>query len=52
MTMINNKNIREGNDHDQEHKEGGHAQKKATTTIRNTREINDYNQDWKGDNYD
>lgn len=43
--MINNKNTRKGNDHDQEHKEGGHAQKKATTAIMNTRENNDYNQD-------
>ncbi len=50
--MINTKNTREGNDHDQEHKEGGHAQKKATTVIGNTRKNNDYNQDLKGDNYD
>jgi hypothetical protein len=45
MTMINNKNTREGNDHDQEGKEGEHAQKKATTMINNIRENNDYNQD-------
>lgn len=45
MIMINNKNTREGNDHNQEQKEGGHAQKKATTTIRNTRKKFDYNQD-------
>ncbi len=43
--MIIIKSIGKGNDHNQEHKEGGHAQKKATTVIRNTRENNDYNQD-------